>query len=307
MNIKIIVPFYNVENTIQKTINSLMNQTVNDFSCTLINDCSTDKSQIIIEELIANDRRFRLLNNINNNGSAIQNIVKGLNFSNPDDDDLCVLIDGDDWLITNEALKKILNIYESNNVNLTYGHYITFPDGETNIALDLPNWVKDLGLYRCVYPFFLAPLRSFKGSLWKKVDTQWFKDKDGNYFTSATDAALMFSLAELSDGKIHCISEILYCYNRSRNLHVDKIRPTHQSNSMKEIRAMKSTCMQQLTDVQRWNKLSVEQFDELLEIEKIVMESFDKVGKSFFKEPFNYKKHSEIYKIKHQLFEKSMS
>ena len=306
MKLKIIIPFYNVENSIDKTINSLRNQTVDDFSCFLINDGSTDKSRIVLENLIGSDDRFKIISNKKNNGSAVQNIVKGLSVCCLDDDDICVLIDGDDWLYTDKALKKILKIYESNNVNLTYGHYITFPEGEKNIALDLPKWVKDLNLYRCVYPFFLAPLRSFKGSLWKKVDAQWFRDKNGRYFTSATDAALMLCLAELSEGKIHCISEILYCYNRSRNLHVDKIRPGHQSESMKEIRSMDSACLDQFTDAQRWKKISIEQFDELLEIEAIVMDSFDKVGKSFFKEPFNYEKHSEIYKMKQQLFKTSI-
>ena len=305
MKLNIVVPFFNVENSIDKTINSLKRQTVNDFNCILINDGSTDKSLSILNNLISHDNRFKVISNKKNNGSAIKNIVTGVNVCCPDDNDICILIDGDDWLYTDNALETIMNIYELNDINLTYGHYVTYPEGNKNIAPVLPKWVKSHNLYRCVYPFFLAPLRSFKGKLWKKVNIKWLKDKDGHYFTSATDAALMLSLAELSDGKIHCISEVLYCYNRSRKLHVDKIRPGHQSESMKEIRSMDSACSKQLTEKQRWEKISAEQFEELLKIESQVMASFDKVGKSFFKESFNHEKHSEIYKIKNQLFKTS--
>lgn len=48
--VSIIVPVYNVEKYIEKCLNSLVNQTLEDIEIILVNDGSTDKSQTIIEQ-----------------------------------------------------------------------------------------------------------------------------------------------------------------------------------------------------------------------------------------------------------------
>jgi glycosyltransferase involved in cell wall biosynthesis len=62
---KIIIPFYNVENWIKLCVKSVIAQKYTDFQCILINDCSTDNSKVVVEDLIKNDSRFVLLNNEN--------------------------------------------------------------------------------------------------------------------------------------------------------------------------------------------------------------------------------------------------
>ena len=236
-------------------------------------------------------------NNVNK-GGAIENIVAGFNYLNPRNEDVCMIIDGDDWLLKNNALEKVVNIYKSQDVNVTYGHYETYPEGKKNLAIELPKWVKDLNLYRCVYPFFLTHLKTFKGEVWNKLNIKWLKDNNDQFFKSATDVALMLSLVELAKGKVMCVEDALYCYNRSRNEHVDLLRPKDQMQSMKEIRSKSTACEQQLSEDQRWDMLTSDQFQELLDIEVEVMKSIDEVGNSFIKDSFDYKKHSEIFKRK---------
>jgi glycosyltransferase involved in cell wall biosynthesis len=52
MKFSIIIPVYNVENYIVRCLNSVCNQTFDDYEVILVNDGSTDKSQNIIEEYI---------------------------------------------------------------------------------------------------------------------------------------------------------------------------------------------------------------------------------------------------------------
>ena len=49
MKISVIVPVYNVENYLEKCLNSLVNQNLQEIEILVINDGSTDNSQKIIE------------------------------------------------------------------------------------------------------------------------------------------------------------------------------------------------------------------------------------------------------------------
>lgn len=50
--VSIIVPVYNVENYIDKCLESLVNQTLQDIEIIVVNDGSTDNSEIIIKSYI---------------------------------------------------------------------------------------------------------------------------------------------------------------------------------------------------------------------------------------------------------------
>lgn len=66
--ISIIVPVYNVEKFIDATINSVLNQTEQEFELLLVNDCSTDSSAERIKSY--EDSRIRLINQPKNAGAA---------------------------------------------------------------------------------------------------------------------------------------------------------------------------------------------------------------------------------------------
>ena len=55
--------------------------------------------------------------------------------------------------------------------------------------------------------------KTFKYKLYKKIDHNDLKDKENNYFKSATDLALMYPMIEMSNGRFKCVNEILYVYN----------------------------------------------------------------------------------------------
>jgi len=67
----VVIPLYNKEEQIRKTIDSVLNQTFNDFEIVIVNDGSKDKSVDIVQSI--NDPRIRLINQENGGVSAARN------------------------------------------------------------------------------------------------------------------------------------------------------------------------------------------------------------------------------------------
>ena len=72
--ISLIVPIYNGERTLLRSLDSVRNQTFSDFECILVNDGSTDGSAALLEAYAKKDSRFRVLSIPNGGVSHAKNI-----------------------------------------------------------------------------------------------------------------------------------------------------------------------------------------------------------------------------------------
>lgn len=224
---KIIVPFYNVQDWIKMCVKSIMIQKYKNFQCILVNDCSTDNSKEIVENLIKNDNRFLLINNINKN-YALKNIINAISHSNPEDDDIIVTIDGDDWLHADTVLDTLNKVYENKNCWLTYGNYVEYPSAR--VASYMRKYSDEIiknNSYRNE-TWLATHLRTFKFILWKNIQQNDFLDEDGNYLDVTWDMAFMFPMLEMAGDKQEFIKDILYVYNRNNPINDDKIKRNKQ-------------------------------------------------------------------------------
>ena len=71
--ISVIVPVYNVEEYLEKCLESIQHQTYTDIEVILVNDGSTDSSKEICERFCQVDSRFRLINQENQGQSVARN------------------------------------------------------------------------------------------------------------------------------------------------------------------------------------------------------------------------------------------
>jgi len=72
--ISVIIPAYNVEKYVEKTLKSLINQTFKDFEAIIINDGSTDNTEKIIKEVLQDTNfQWKLINRENQGVSAARN------------------------------------------------------------------------------------------------------------------------------------------------------------------------------------------------------------------------------------------
>ena len=91
--ISIIVPIFNTEKYLHQCLNSISNQSYENFECLLINDGSTDASASICREYVAKDARFRYFEKENGGVSSARNL--GIERSGGA---YITFIDSDDWV-----------------------------------------------------------------------------------------------------------------------------------------------------------------------------------------------------------------
>lgn len=110
--ISIIVPIYNVEPYLQKCVDSVLNQTFQNYELILVDDGSTDNSSKICDEY-ANKYDYITVIHQNNAGvSAARNT--GLDSSKGE---YIFFLDSDDWIERN-ALEKLISLIKKNNLDL---------------------------------------------------------------------------------------------------------------------------------------------------------------------------------------------
>lgn len=114
MKLSLIIPVYNVENYIQKCINSCLNQNIplSDYEIIIVNDGSKDNSLQIAEELANCHSNIKIISQQNQGLSASRNnglkIAKG---------DYVWFIDSDDWIEPN-ILKSLLSYTYKNQLDV---------------------------------------------------------------------------------------------------------------------------------------------------------------------------------------------
>lgn len=222
----IIVPFYNVEKWILNNINSVVQQTYDNYECIYIDDMSEDNSANVVKQYESN--KIKLIQN-KEKKYALRNIIEAIEYSNPSDDDIIVNLDGDDWLSRKDTL-EILNKNYQDDTMLTYGTYIHYPGG--TVPGNVVPYSKDVIINKTYREtrWRASALRTFKYKLWKNVKKEDLKDSNGNFYEMAWDLAMMFPMLEMADDRWKCISDILYCYNLTNPIN------DHKKDRPKQIR-----------------------------------------------------------------------
>ncbi|MCD7878692.1 MAG: glycosyltransferase [Candidatus Gastranaerophilales bacterium] len=113
----IIVPVYNVESYLEESLNSVKNQTLNDFEVICINDGSTDNSLNILEKFAANDNRFKVYSQENQGQGISRN--KAIDIAQGE---YILFVDPDDWIELN-ALEKIYDYFKKTNADVIQFNY----------------------------------------------------------------------------------------------------------------------------------------------------------------------------------------
>jgi len=141
--VSIITPVYNTERFITDTINSVLNQTYQNWEMLLVDDCSSDNSAEIVKKFVEQDARIKYIKLDKNAGVANARNV-GMKKATGE---YIAFLDSDDMWDANKLTKQI-KFMKDNKYHFTYTAYeIVDPEGKPlNKAVGVPTEVsyKDL-------------------------------------------------------------------------------------------------------------------------------------------------------------------
>lgn len=147
--VSIITPNWNCAGYVTKTIQSVQAQTYQNWEMIIVDDCSTDNSDLIIRPLLELDSRIRLLKNPQNMGAAMSRNyaireAKGRWIAFLDSDDL--------W--TPDKLEKQLEFMVAGGYHFSYTAYKEIDDRscETGVLISGPRKVSKLGMFTFCWP-----------------------------------------------------------------------------------------------------------------------------------------------------------
>ena len=126
--ISVIIPVYNVENTISKAFDSIYNQSIDfqDIEVIFVDDCSTDNSLNIIQDYASKYDNVRALSLEENSGYAGK--PRNIGIKNASSD-YVMFLDPDDQFLSN-ACEILYNAIKNYNADLVSGNYVKYENNE---------------------------------------------------------------------------------------------------------------------------------------------------------------------------------
>lgn len=207
MKFSVIIPVYNVESYLQACLDSVLNQTFEDWEAICVNDGSTDNSTAIMEEYGHKDVRFKLVNQPNGGLSAARNT--GLKAAAGE---YVLFLDSDDWLESN-ALERVSESLTDEDMLCFSGRRFFEKESRYHEADQLQprsyatgmDYYNENALSVRDFAFVCVVLRAYKRDFLLSHEL-WFKEgifHEDNLFTP---------LACYYAGKVKVINDCLYDY-----------------------------------------------------------------------------------------------
>lgn len=210
----IVVCSYKNEDIHKKNLDSIFAQTYKNFHVVYIDDNSPDNTHQAVQNYITDKKLEDKITLIKNpvNTRQLRNTYHAIhNHSN--NDDIIVILDGDDWFAHKDVLKVLNTVYQDNNIWVTYGNYL-----RDNGSCILPGYYQpkkyNTATMRQKEKVPPPPLRTFYSWLFKQIP---LKDlmREGAFIPMAADMAYIFPLVEMASTHHQPIQQALYIYNTS--------------------------------------------------------------------------------------------
>lgn len=124
--VSFIVPVYNVEKYLRRCLDSLLDQTINDYEIICVNDCSSDQSALILKEYqTKHPEKIRVINNSENMGQG-RSRTRALNEALGK---YVCFVDSDDY-VKKDYLESYLKIAEEEDCDLVIGGFVRDVEGD---------------------------------------------------------------------------------------------------------------------------------------------------------------------------------
>ncbi|BED91536.1 MAG: glycosyltransferase [Candidatus Improbicoccus pseudotrichonymphae] len=205
--ISLIIPVYNVQRYLRKSLESVEKQTFKNFEAIIVNDGSTDNSLKIINEFVKRNENFRVISQKNKGLSEARNT--GLKVAS--NTKYIAFLDSDDFFEP-EYLEKMYNSASENNADIVCCNFNFFYP-KNKISTYWP-FFGPAGVYTneralkkitsCVGIWMFVWVKFFKHSLFTENKIKFYD----MYYEDLSTSPRLFYFAK----KVVVISDVLYNY-----------------------------------------------------------------------------------------------
>lgn len=206
--VSIIIPAYNLEQFIGKTLDSVINQNYRNIEIIVINDGSNDRTQAVIEEYEKKDLRIKGLHQLNGGAAKARNY--GIKESQGE---FITFLDGDD-LLSNDAISANIG-YLNNDLDLDWVSFPIIRVDQDNNPIKISGTFQNLYIPNMKYLLASEFIDAYKakkfsgvccGAIYRKksIDSIWFPE--GEYYEDS------FFFSRLLANTTKCLLSPNGCY-----------------------------------------------------------------------------------------------
>lgn len=232
----VVIPSYKNEAWVERNLNSVFNQSKQNYRVIFIDDCSPDETFNRAKSMVEaqnQTERTTLIRNTQRLG-ALYNLYTAIHSC--DDNEIIITVDGDDWFAHERVLDKLTEVYSNTNVWMTYGQYQSWPDNGAGCSTQIPQHITEHNSFR-QFRWCSSHLRTFYAWLFKRINKEDLLDRAGNFYSMAWDLGFMFPMLEISGHHAKFIPDVLYIYNVANPINDSKVNLQLQQSLEREIRA----------------------------------------------------------------------
>jgi glycosyltransferase involved in cell wall biosynthesis len=234
----IVIPSFCNEKYVERNLRSVFEQDYPNYRVIYIDDFSKDATLRKAKEVVSSwgmDEKVVFIRNPYNIGQ-LGNYYYTI--ESCDNDEIIVTLDGDDWFAHDKVLSQLNRYYNDENVWMTYGQMVTYPDFKKfNGKEPLFNRLKTGNVrahWHCLRynEWIFCQPRTFYAGLFKKLKIKDLFFEEG--FTKVTgDMAFMYPLLEMARGHCVFIPDVAYVYNEETEISDWKLRRKEQIKAKK--------------------------------------------------------------------------
>lgn len=205
IKVSIIIPVYNAEKYIERSVKSAMRQTLKEIEIILINDGSTDDTLKIVESLSTLDNRIIIINQKNCGTSAARH--RGIKISRGE---YLFFLDGDDW-VEKTACERKYQFAKKENLDIVItDFYRDYDNGNIELWKDLKSKKVFYSVEEYLMKFFKR--KSYR-PLWNKLYSRaLFGETDFSQYRGPGQDFVMNAIVIPRAKKIGKLHEAFYHY-----------------------------------------------------------------------------------------------
>ncbi len=181
------------EDYIERCLASVRRQTYSAWRAHVTIDRTGDATFAEALAASAGDERIAITRN-DTRRFPMANLVSAIARSGAAPDDIIIVLDGDDWLIDDEAFALIDRTYAESGCWVTYGSWISNRPERPGLW---PPYAAGTTDFRSE-PWLGTAVRTWRRWLFDRIDPEAFRDECGDYLRNADDLACMFPLLEMA-------------------------------------------------------------------------------------------------------------